>query len=469
MSLAAAMFLSGAAVSPKPAFASEMQMSEDNNIVTDIAEDSGTGYVADINADTKINETAALDTEADAAADIGAVASAETAAAADGESQNALRSEWQTFVSGAVINGELLSPDQSYYQYQWGLKNDGSALMVTSRMVGPWVYGPGMAHAGRGVENTVTRSVPGVDIGVEAAWDYYEQSTERRTVTVAVIDTGVDVNHTDLAGSIWVNTDEIPGDGIDNDGNGYIDDVNGWNFYANNAQVYTGSEDDHGTHGAGTIAGAWDGKGITGIADGAYVKIMVLKALGTDNGLGTSENIKNAIRYAEANGADICNLSIGTYSYDAELEQMIRDSSMLFVVSAGNGDQFGIGYSIDETPMYPASYGSDNIITVANLMFDGTLDQSSNYGAVSVDIAAPGSYILSTTADGYGFMSGTSMSAPMVTGAAALIYSCRTDMSLMDVKQAIMQTATQTESLSGRVVSGGWLNVGAAITYGLNG
>lgn len=111
--------------------------------------------------------------------------------------------------------------------------------------------------------------------------------------------------------------------------------------------------------------------------------------------------------------------------YDEELDAMMWDSSMLFVVSAGNGDYWGRGYDIDAYPVYPAAYSSDNIISVANLMFDGSLEESSNYGGTAVDIAAPGTYILSTVPGGYGFMSGTSMAAPMVTGAAALIYSCR--------------------------------------------
>lgn len=138
---------------------------------------------------------------------------------------------------------------------------------------------------------------------------------------------------------------------------------------------------------------------------------------------------------------------------------------MLFVVSAGNGDESGLGRNIDQNPTYPAAYSAPNLISVANLMFDGTLAESSNYGAVNVNLAAPGSYILSTVSDGYGFMSGTSMAAPMVTGAAALIYSCRTDMNLSDVRTAILNTTTPGEALYGRVSTGGRLNVYGAITY----
>lgn len=376
----------------------------------------------------------------------------------------------------ASENGAVSSVSrESYYQYQWALKNNGTLRRreaLPRIPAGPDAYGPGINPAassqGSGTQTTgkqVTASVAGIDIGIEAAWDVYSQSEEHRTVTVALIDTGVDITHPDLQDSVWVNTDEIPGDGIDNDRNGYVDDVNGWNFYSGNNQVFSGREDGHGTHGAGTIAGAWDGQGITGIVDSSYVKIMVLKALGSEDGRGISDNVKQAIRYAQENGADICNLSMGAAVYDEELETMIRNSPMLFVVSAGNGDEWDRGVNIDTQPVYPASYTSDNIITVGNLMFDGSLAENSNYGAVSVDIAAPGTYILSTVPGGYGYMSGTSMAAPMVTGTAALIYSCRTDLSLMDVKRAILESARKLDGLSGKTITGGMLDAYAALTF----
>ena len=378
------------------------------------------------------------------------------------------------FIIHASENGAV-SPvsGESCYQYQWALKNNGTLRRreaVNRISAGPGAYGPaanpaaGLGSGAQTAGNQVTSSVAGIDIGIEAAWDVYSQSAERRQVTVALIDTGVDITHPDLQNSVWVNTDEIPGDGIDNDQNGYVDDVNGWNFYSGNNQVFGGPEDSHGTHGAGIIAGAWDGQGITGIADNEYVKIMVLKVLGSGEGRGVSENVKQAIRYAQDNGADICNLSMGTAVYDEELETMIQNSPMLFVVSAGNGDERGRGVDIDTRPVYPASYPSDNIITVGNLMFDGSLAEDSNYGAASVDIAAPGTYILSALPGGYGYMSGTSMSAPMVTGTAALIYSCRTDLSLMDVKRAILGSARKLDGLSKKTVTGGMLDAYAALT-----
>ena len=286
-------------------------------------------------------------------------------------------------------------------------------------------------------------------------------------MVVAVIDTGIDISHPDLKNAIWTNEDEIPGDGIDNDGNGYIDDVHGWNFFDGNNELCKGREDDHGTHAAGTIAAARGNGGIAGITDNNYVKIMVLKALGTRYGVGEEKAIIEAIRYAEANGASICNLSFGTTEYYPELEKVMRDSKMLFVVSAGNGNAKGIGEDTDQKPDYPSSFDLDNVISAANLMFDGNLAESSNYGAKSVDIAAPGTYIVSTIADsGYGFMTGTSMSAPMVTGAAAMLYSYRTDLQLSDIRKVLLETARKLPTLNGKLSSNGMLDLYTALNYG---
>ena len=348
----------------------------------------------------------------------------------------------------------------SYASYQWAFLNTGELRLVPSHTaavdaaIGAITGSPALSADG------TVRSLEGIDMNIVPAWKKYDAKSGKRQVIVALIDTGVDITHPELSGSIWTNTGEIPGDGIDNDGNGYIDDVYGWNFYDNNAQVFTGTDDNHGTHSAGTIAAARNGVGTVGICDPAYVKIMVIKTLGTSSGVGTVSNVVKAIRYAQANGASICNLSFGTMKYSEELYQAIKDSGMLFIVAAGNGDASGI----DEQPMYPASFELDNIISVANLRFDGQLDRASNYGVRSVDLAAPGNYILSTiTGNDYAYMSGTSMAAPMVTGTAAMLYSCDASLSLMDVRNRILQSARPLESLSGKVATGGMLDAGAAM------
>ncbi len=371
-----------------------------------------------------------------------------------------------------------LSTRDDYAAYQWAFKNDGQVQKIERKLdiktVDPIVktdengvdtislppLGPSNFKA------STIDAVKGIDINLQPAWELYDQIENKRPVIVAIIDTGIDVNHPDLKDAIWVNEDEIPGDGIDNDGNGFIDDVNGWNFIDNNNQLYTGKEDNHGTHAAGTIAASRNNGGSVGITDNQYVKIMSIKALGGEEGKGSPESVIAAIRYAEANGAQICNLSFGSENYTEEFRAAIQNSKMLFVVAAGNGNEDEIGYNIDKNPVYPASLPYDNIITVANLIFNGKLDRSSNYGPVSVDIAAPGTFILSTIPDkSFAFMSGTSMAAPMVTGAAAMLYSARPELSLQDVKNILITSAHKLDTLNGRVYSGGMLDVYSALQW----
>lgn len=370
-----------------------------------------------------------------------------------------------------------LSPSDEFSTYQWGLKNDGEFRLI--ELVQKFKYvdnlysevnnggnlsipkpGPG------NYESKVTHAVSGIDINIQPAWSLYDQAQNKRSVIVAIIDTGIDINHQELHDAIWTNPGEIDGDGIDNDGNGYVDDIHGWNFYSNNNKVFSGSEDSHGTHAAGTISASRGSYGIAGITDNNYVKIMPLKALGGKEGVGSPDAVIKAIKYAEEKGASICNLSMGTTGYSEELAQTMKNSHMLFVVSCGNGGVSGLGYNTDVYPVYPASLPYDNIISVANILFDGTLSKDSNYGAASVDIAAPGTYILSTIPDNsYGYMSGTSMAAPMVTGVAAMLYSYRTDISLADVKTIILNSSRKLDTLSGKVVSGGLLDAYSALNW----
>lgn len=389
-----------------------------------------------------------------------------------------------SFPARAAIGPGLdnLSPADRYATYQWGLKNDGEfqlVQMTTSFRSLDHVYGsrkgrsssislPDLEPGLFDHQSTVINAVPGIDINILPAWNQYDAkpSDQKRQVVVAVIDTGIDYSHPELADAMWTNPGEIPGDGIDNDQNGYIDDIHGWNFYTGSPTLYSGTEDSHGTHTAGTIAAARGLGGVAGITDNRYVKLMCLKALGGPYGIGSPSSVIQAIRYAEANGASICNLSLGTSALNEELAETIRTSNMLFVIACGNGDSRGQGYDTDVNPVYPASLPYDNVISVASLLFDGSLAASSNYGAASVDLAAPGSYILSTApGGGYAFMSGTSMAAPMVTGTAAMVYSYRTDLSLLEIRQALLSSARPLESLAGKTVSGGLLDAYAALNY----
>ena len=365
---------------------------------------------------------------------------------------------------------DKVSFSDKYFIYQWGMENRGD--FKYNEQVG-----------GKLTKQTVTsvKAVSGIDISLPEARAKY--SGGRRETIVAIIDTGVDYRHEDLQNVLWQNPGEIPGNGIDDDNNGYIDDVNGWNFYDDNNVIYNGKDDAHGTHIAGTIVANNNTKGVAGIAGNSTVKIMVLKALGGDDESGSTSGIIDAIKYAESMGATICNFSFGTDKPDRYLEEAIKDSDMLFVVAAGNGDEnTGVGYNIDTRPIYPASYRYNNIITVANLQADGNLHTSSNYSNNHVDLAAPGARILSTIdtasfnagyASGkmsspYAYMTGTSMAAPYVVGTAALLYSDFPGITLSQVRQSILGGVKVLPELVGKVSTGGMLNADGAYAYALS-
>jgi subtilisin family serine protease len=279
--------------------------------------------------------------------------------------------------------------------------------------------------------------------------------------------------HEDLAANAAVNPGEIAGNGIDDDGNGYVDDVYGWDFDGNNNTVFDGTDDDHGTHVAGTIGGVGgNGKGVAGVC--WTVKLMNAKFLGRNGG--TSANAVKAVDYftdlKTRHGINLVTTSNswggGGFSqvlYDAI--ERANAANILFIAAAGNGGSDGVGDDNDVTPHYPSSYANANIIAVASITSSGAKSGFSNYGATSVDIGAPGSGIWSTVpasskgkiVSSYKSYSGTSMATPHVSGAAALYAAYHSGASAATIKNAIMSSAVPTASLQGRVVSNGRLDV----------
>lgn len=356
---------------------------------------------------------------------------------------------------------------------QWALYNDGSFSIQNNRNRYPIYQNPFAFGQYRAPFNGISAgfypddpSISGVDINMRDAWQVYAPKTK---AVVALIDTGVDFSHPELRRAAWVNTDEIPNNGVDDDHNGYIDDYNGYDFYDHSGSTLITSDDNHGTHCAGTIAASTGNRqGISGIAGDGSVSIMSLKALGGSTGAGTTDTIVEAIRYAEANGANLCNLSLCTENYDRLFYQAIQSSNMLFVVAAGNGvkDTSYAGYSIDEHRLYPASFPGNNILSVANLSPSGALHYSSCYGKASVDLAAPGTSILSTTTDAwYSYMTGTSMAAPMVSGVCAMLFAEYPYLSAEEARAIIIKSTTPSEKLRGLVSTGGYLSAGKALRF----
>ncbi len=302
------------------------------------------------------------------------------------------------------------------------------------------------------------------DVDGPEAWD---KKTGSHAVTVAIIDTGVAYNHADLAANMWINSGEIPDNGIDDDRNGYVDDVRGWNFASNNNDPM--DDQGHGTHTAGTVGAVGNNAtGVTGVA--WQVKIMPLKFL-TANGSGSALGAARAILYASAMGAKISNNSWGGGGYSQTIENAIATANqrgMLFVVAAGNSNA-----NNDAVASYPCNSRQPNVICVAATDHNDNRASFSNYGAVNVDLGAPGMSILSTvptgtcglcSSSGYRFLSGTSMATPHVAGAAALVLAQFPGLGAIEVKNLLLQSVDKVASLSGRTVTGGRLNVNRALT-----
>jgi serine protease len=307
----------------------------------------------------------------------------------------------------------------------------------------------------------------GSDISAIEAWDV---ETGDPSVVVAVIDTGVDYTHPDLAPNMWENPGEIPNNKKDDDSNGYVDDVYGYNFADNNGDPM----DDyfHGTHVAGTIAAVMDnGIGIAGVAPN--VKIMALKFLDQDGGGITSDAIR-ALNYAVAEGVTISNNSWGGGSFSSSFQTALNNAASqghIFVAAAGNN-----GDNNDTRPFYPANYTSSSVVSVAATDPGDYPASFSNYGKKTVDIAAPGVGIYSTLPMNrtagmidyglnaeYGLLSGTSMATPHVTGVIALVMSQHPEWTSAEVIQQVLSTGDPVDDLGLITVTGGRLNAAAAL------
>tara|TARA_R110000782_G_scaffold24264_2_gene62747 strand:- start:1921 stop:3846 length:1926 start_codon:yes stop_codon:yes gene_type:complete len=322
--------------------------------------------------------------------------------------------------------------NDTYYGLQWGLHNTGQDIRGVS----------GVADA---------------DIDMPEAWDILTGNAGK---VIAVIDSGTQWSHPDLDSNIWTNPGEIAGNGIDDDGNGYVDDVRGWDFFSgdNNPDDSEG----HGTHVAGTIgAEGNNNQGVTGVLWDC--QIMPLRFIGPFGG-STSDAIA-AIDYAVAAGCTVSNNSWGGGGFNTSLYNAIANAAgagHVFVAAAGND-----GVNTDSSPHYPSSYNLPNIISVAATTNRDTLASFSNYGVNSVDIGAPGEDIASTyNGNGYVWNSGTSMASPHVAGVVALLQIQNPGWTYQQVIDRIYATARPTSAMSGRSATGGVLNAFDALNGG---
>ena len=297
-----------------------------------------------------------------------------------------------------------------------------------------------------------------VDIDAPEAWDVTTGSAD---VTVAVVDTGVDYNHPDLVANAWSNPGETPSDGVDNDGNGRIDDARGWDFVGDDSAPL--DENGHGSHAAGTIGARGDNlTGVVGV--NWHVSLMSVRAGDADGEL-TDERIVRAFEYARAEGARVVNGSFGgPQTSPAVLDSINAAPNVLFVFAAGNGGKDRKGDNNDSSPVYPCNFQASNVVCVAATGSLDSLADFSNYGATSVDVAAPGVGIQSTVPGGmYGWGNGTSMAAPHVAGVAALVLAAKPGLSAGGVGEAILTSADRLAALTGKVATGGRLNAAVAV------
>ena len=319
-----------------------------------------------------------------------------------------------------------------YFSYQWGLENTGQGSGY-------------LADA---------------DIDIT---DARAESTGGDGVIVAVLDSGVDFAHPDLAGAEWTNAGEICGNGVDDDGNGYVDDCRGWDFVNDDNAPWDGNNHFHGTHVFGIIAARRDNVGIVGVAP--LATIMDLRVLDIA-GSGRTSGFAPAIRYAVDNGAKVINMSLGSNPGASRLgfgsvEQAIdyaRANGVVVVAAAGNSN-----VNIDILPVWPASFAMDyeNVMAIASTDYADQRSSFSNYGNATVTIGAPGSRILSTMPNAeWSYASGTSMAAPMVAGGLAVLTGDLPDVVPVDIINRVVDGADPLDSLAGLLANPRRLNVG---------
>ena len=311
-------------------------------------------------------------------------------------------------------------------------------------------------HTGRlwGLNNL---DLPGVDVRPREAWDITTGSPE---VVVGVLDSGILYSHDELVGQMWENPGEIPDDQIDNDENGYVDDIHGIN-----AILLSGNPLDdhgHGTHVSGIVAAAANGGGpMVGVA--WDVRLMGLKVLDS-SGFGSTSDLIIAHEYAIMHGCRVVNASLGGGARSQSWFEVIAEGQrrgVLLVAAAGNE-----GSNNDVLPSYPANYDLESVVSVAAMDRYGQLTPWSNYGNSSVDVAAPGASILSLgigSNSSYQTSDGTSQAAPFVAGVAALIASEFPDSTAEDMRQRIISSAAASDAFFGRIASRGWVDAHAAL------
>ncbi|OII73402.1 subtilisin-like serine protease [Cryptosporidium ubiquitum] len=377
---------------------------------------------------------------------------------------NSKASEYISKLSASLLHSdevEYVEPDQEVRLADFGISSDSGAVYPNDPKFGEqW----GMYNRVANTDSKVLMAWKHLGINTSAPKGpegyYTSENQPKREVIVAVIDTGVDFTHPDLVDNMWINEKELYGrPGVDDDMNGYVDDIYGYDF-ANNRGAPVDDEG-HGTHCAGTIAAKGNNyEGISGI-NWKGVKIMALKFL-RGNGIGFLSDSVKAINYAIKMGANILSNSWGGGSFSQATYDAIKrsiDKNMLFVVAAGNDRN-----NNDIRPTYPSAYQLPNVLSVAAIDIHGRLGVFSNYGHRSVDMAAPGVDILSTSSNkGYKRLSGTSMACPFVSGAAALLYAFDPSMTFDQAKTLILKSVTVLPTLRNSVRTSGTLNIYRAV------